>query len=422
MFLFHSVVQGFAALARRKLRAALTMLGMVIGIGTVTGMVSVSEGLTQVVIRQLEAIGFGNTIVLFRPDWIQRDDGRWVRNTSTARLRLSDAQVIAEECPSVSTVLPETWERGQMVPAYNRGRSKQVNVRAATTDYETVHNWRVARGRFFSEAEVEREALVCVVGDAIARDLFPGEDPVGKELGLRRQRFRIVGVMERKGDNTPDFAGTDNTLVMPITTHQRRFLGGDFVGAFYVRADSTEKVRTALLEVKAVLSRIHRISADEAFQFFTSDEIIRAVGRVSFVLKAFLGGVASIALVVGGVGIMNMMLVTVTERTHEIGLRKAVGARRRHILHQFLIEAVVLGGIGGVAGIGLGAALGKGAALVVTTIIRRTGGPSMQWPAVVSFETAFLAMLISATIGVVAGLLPAFRAALLPPTEALRHE
>jgi putative ABC transport system permease protein len=269
---------------------------------------------------------------------------------------------------------------------------------------------------------VEQEAQVCAIGREIQKDLFPGVDPLGKYLDIWGQRFRVVGLMKSKGEHTPDFAGTNNTLIIPLTTMQRRYIGSERVGVFFVRAVSTYKVKDALMEVKVALGRKKAVLADDVFRFFTSDQIMEQVNRVSFILKAFLVGVASIALVVGGVGIMNMMLVSVTERTREIGLRKAVGAPRRHILVQFLLEAVVLGAIGGVIGIGFGWLFGKGAGLIMATIIKNTGGPRVEWPSVVSLETGIMAMTISASIGILAGMFPAFRAALLPPTEALRHE
>lgn len=420
MIFLHSLLQGFAALSRHKLRATLTMLGMVIGIATVTGMVSVSEGYTQVIINLLESIGFGNVIVAFRPDWIQQEDGRWVPNTSPSYLRYSDALAIEEGAPSVKMVLPEN--SGVQTVARAEGRTKQVALAGTTPEYEEGHNWYVERGRFLTQEDVDREERICVIGQEVAHDLFPGVDPLGRHLAIWGQRFRVVGVMAKKGEFSPDFTGTNNTVIIPLTTFQRRYTGDDRVWVFFIRAVSTKEVEKALMETKVVLGRQHSILADDAFRFFTSDLIMRQVKRVSFILKAFLVGVASIALTVGGVGIMNMMLVSVTERTSEIGLRKAVGAHRRHILFQFLIESVVLGTVGGIGGLLLGVTFGKTAGWVLATLVKSTGGPTIQWPSVVSLETSLIAMTISATIGVLAGVFPAFRAALLPPTEALRHE
>jgi len=420
VILLHSLLQGFSALGRHKLRAALTMLGMVIGIATVTGMVSVSEGYTKLAVNVLESIGFGNVIVVFRPEWVQLDNGRWVPNRSAEYLRYGDALAIEANAPSVKMVLPEN--SGVQTVARAEGRTKQIALAGTTPEYEEGHNWHVERGRFLTREDVEKEARVCVIGRDVEYDLFPGVDPIGRYLAIWGQRFQVVGVMEKKGEFSPDFTGTNNTVIIPLTTFQRRYSGDDRVWVFFVRATSTFEVEKALMETKVVLGRQHGVDPDEAFRFFTSDMIMKQVNRISFVLKAFLVGVASIALVVGGVGIMNMMLVNVTERTSEIGLRKAVGARRRHILYQFLIESVVLGAVGGTGGILVGTAFGKTAGFILANLIKRTGGPSVQWPSVLSLETSLMAMGISATIGVVAGLFPAFRAAQMPPTEALRHE
>lgn len=422
MVFTHSFLQGVMALFRHKFRAFLTTLGMVIGIASVTVSVSVSEGLNQMIMDLLNQMGMGNTVICFRPDWIQREDGRWERNDSRAYLRYGDVQAIESNAPSVEFVLPEMW---QDMRATHDGRSKQARAVGATHHYAVGHNWKLDRGRFLTDLDVEREEKVCVVGADLERDLYPGDSALGRDITLAGERLTVVGVMERKPDDSPDFTGSNDSLIMPLTTFSRRLAGHDGVGAFFIRAKSALAVEQAVKEVKLTLRRRHRLSAaTDAFQFQTSDEIIRAVEQVSFVMKAFLLGVASIALIVGGVGIMNMMLVTVTERTHEIGLRKAVGARRRHILSQFLIEALVLGGIGGVLGVGFGWGLSKLASFGISSALRRSSaeGLIVDWPSVVSLESALFAMLISGCIGVLAGIFPAFRAGLLPPVDAIRHQ
>ncbi len=422
MVFTHSFLQGVMALFRHKFRAFLTTLGMVIGIASVTVSVSVSEGLNQMIMDLLNQMGMGNTIICFRPEWVEREDGRWERNDARAYLRYGDVQAIESNAPSVEFVLPEMWWD---LRATHGGRSKQTRAVGTTQHYGTGHNWKLDRGRFLTDLDVERESKVCVVGADLERDLYPGDSALGKDVTLAGERLTIVGVMERKPDDSPDFTGSNNSLIMPLTTFSQRFAGHDGVGVFFIRAKSALAVEQAVKEVKLTLRRRHRLSAaTDAFQFQTSDEIIRAVQQVSFVMKAFLSGVASIALIVGGVGIMNMMLVTVTERTHEIGLRKAVGARRRHILSQFLIEAVVLGGIGGVLGVGFGWGLSKLASFGISSALRRSSGEGLivDWPSVVSLESALFAMLISGCIGVLAGIFPAFRAGLMPPVDAIRHQ
>ena len=422
MVFSHSLIQGFTALFRQKLRAGLTMLGMVIGICAVTVSVSVSEGLNKMVIGLLENMGMGNGIVCWRDGWVQQSDGKWVRNTSRAYLRYSDALAIESDAPSVKFVVPENeWD----LTARHDAQYKQVRLVGTTPDYMRGHNWYTGSGRFLTDLDIERKAQVCVVGTDIRRDLYKGGPAIGEQITVGSARLTIVGIMEAKADNSPGFTGTNNTILMPLTTFQERFSGHQFVGVFFIRAKSTLHVKQAAREVKVILQRRHMIpDATQAFSFFTSDEIMKDVGQISFVMKAFLTGVASIALVVGGVGIMNMMLVSVTERTYEIGLRKAVGAHRVHILYQFLIESVVLGALGGVVGVGVGWGLGKIAAFAISSLLNRGGGGppgGFTWPSVVSLDAALFAMLVAGIIGVVAGILPAFRAAFLPPTDALRH-
>ncbi|MDA1191866.1 MAG: ABC transporter permease, partial [Candidatus Poribacteria bacterium] len=371
MIIFHSIVQGFTALVRQKRRALLTMLGMIIGIGAVTGAVSVGEGLNLFVLRQLEQMGMGNSMIVFRPDWVQRADGQWERNTSNVWLRYEDMTAIMSEAPSVKFVLPENWW-DYTIEA--EGNTKQGRVIGTSQDYGEGHNWKLDRGRFLTTDDLENSLKVCVIGTNIERDLFKGVDPLGREVTVGGIRLQVVGVMATKGSNAPDFTGTNDNLLMPITTFQQRLSGNDIIGVFFVRATSTRTVTDAKLEVQAIMSRRKQLPANEFLQIFTSDEIMAAVGQISTVLTSFMVGVASITLLVGGVGIMNMMLVSVTERTSEIGLRKAVGARRSHILSQFLIEAIVLGAVGGVLGIGLGIGIGKGAAFGFETFASSFGG------------------------------------------------
>ena len=422
MIFSHSFLQGLTALFRHKLRASLTTLGMVIGIASVTVSVSVSEGLNLMIMDLLNQMGMGNTIICYRPDWIQREDGTWKRNDSQAYLRHGDAAAIESNAPSVKFVLPEIW--WDLRATYG-GRSKQARAVGTNRYYAEGHNWKLDRGRFLTNLDVDREEKICVIGADLERDLYPGDSALGKEIAVAGVRLAVVGVMERKPEDSPDFTGSNNALIMPLTTFSQRFAGHDAIGVFFIRASSAFAVSKAEQEVKLVLRRRHQLqAATDAFQFQTSDEIIRGVEQVSFIMKAFLSGVASIALLVGGVGIMNMMLVTVTERTNEIGLRKAVGARRRHILTQFLIESLVLGGVGGCIGVGLGWCLSKLASFGISTALQRSSGDALlvEWPSVVSLESALLAMLIAGCIGVLAGIFPAFRAGLLPPVEAIRHQ
>ena len=255
-----------------------------------------------------------------------------------------------------------------------------------------------------------------MIGSQVQKDLFGNIDPIGQELKLGTRRFTVIGVMEEKG-NRMATEGWDERIIIPFTTMETYFLGSKKRGTgLFIQAVSFDKVNRALAEVKIALRRLH--GSEEFFEFFTAKEILKQVGNVSRILQALLGGVASIALFVGGIGIMNIMLVSVTERTSEIGLRKAVGARQIDILQQFLIEAIVLSVSGGLIGIFIGGGIGFGSAWAITTfLIKETA-----WPASVSVQAVVLAFSVAVAIGLIFGVYPAYKAARLTPTEALRHE
>ena len=404
---------GLSALRKNKLRSVLTTLGIIIGIAAVVSVVSVGGGAEHLILLEMERSGGAGMIVCFRREFIQRDDGRYIRNKVPEFIEYEDLDFILEYCPSLKTA---TVQASQNLRVSYSHRNQSLQVQGVTPFYQDVNNWFFEYGRFITEDDINRIDPVCVIGSEVHKDLFEMEDPIGSELKIGSERFTVVGIMEEKG-NMMATEGWDNRVIIPISTMQSRFLGqmrGWLV--LFAQAKSYDHVEQAVAEIKVAFRQQH--SDEKYFDFFTAKQIIEQVGNVSNIVQILLGAVASIALFVGGIGIMNIMLVSVTERTREIGLRKALGARRLDILLQFLIEAIVLSICGGIIGIFIGSGLATGSGWVISTFMIKDA----NWPAVVSFQAALIAFGVSAFIGVFFGIYPANKAANLTPTEALRHD
>jgi putative ABC transport system permease protein len=407
-------------LAANKLRSVLTMLGIIIGVGAVITLLSVGEGVQSFVVAQFE--GIGTNLLFVTPNF--DDSAGFVsarRATGGSNLTLADARALDDpfRAPDVLSVVPEVQGFVQVVVG---NRYANTLVRGTTADYPEVRNYYPVVGSFITDQDVERAARSVVLGQTVIGALFPDQAyPVGRTVEINGVRFQIVGVMEEKGQSGP--TDQDDVVFVPLTTArrwlfpQRNRQGDPVVDVVYVQARAENRMQAATQQVAEVLRERHEISFrdEDDFYVFSQEEILDLFGQITGVLTIFLAAIAGISLLVGGIGIMNIMLVSVTERTREIGLRKAVGARRRDILVQFLVEAVVLSMIGGVLGILLG---GLGARVI--SIIAQNAGEDFY--ALVSLRAVLIATLFSAAVGLFFGIYPARRASRLNPIDALRYE
>jgi putative ABC transport system permease protein len=413
MGLWLTVRIALRALAKNKMRASLTVLGVVIGIAAVTTMVSIGQSANELVQSQFQALGINVIVVL--PG--SRQQGG-VRQAMTPTLTAADSDAIARECPSVRASSPLVGTGGQII--YGNSNWSPREMWGVGTDFLAVRNWPLQSGDFFTERDVNSASKVCVVGRTIVAKLFQTSNPVGQTIRVKNIPFRVVGVLEKKGANMVG-DDQDNLVLMPYTTVRKRLQGSEFdnVNAIMVSAQSELLMSDAEAEINLLLSERHRIHPGEPsdFQVQNTTEIANVLGVITGTLTVMLSSIAGISLIVGGVGIMNIMLVSVTERTREIGIRMAVGARPRDILRQFLVEAVILSCLGGM----IGFALGVAASVAATTLINNfTSGT--KWPIVISIPAAIVSFLFAGAVGIFFGYYPARRASKLDPIDSLRYE
>jgi putative ABC transport system permease protein len=408
MNFWQSLVEAFESLSSNKLRSGLTILGIVIGVAAVIAMISIGRGAEQSITGSIQGIGT-NLLFIFRASSDQ------VRNPQP--LTLGDAEAIGDpfQAPSVIGVAPLLQGRASASVA---GPNTSTQLSGITPAYSPVRNYNVVEGEFINEEHLLGRASVAILGQEVARKLFGRtEGLVGATVRIEGQPFRVIGVLEPKGGSA--FSNEDDQILIPLTTSQQRLLRRatrDRIDLLLVQAISSEAVPLAQDEVAQILRYRHRtqIGVDD-FQILSQQDFLDTARTITNILTIFLGGIAAISLLVGGIGIMNIMLVSVTERTREIGLRKALGARRMDILIQFLTESVVLSLFGGLIGIGLGWLI----SFVVGQIAAANNAdinPS------IGLDTILLATLFSSAVGLFFGLYPANRAAGLEPVEALRYE
>lgn len=452
--MFHQLCSAFVSLRRNVLRSLLTMLGIVIGVAVVITMMEIGAGASESIKKSIS--NMGTNVMMIWPSAV-RTAGISSGSGGTVTLTEEDCQAIFEECPAVEAATPSLSRRGLQAIAGNRNWTPYT-VYSGNENYFTVQSWgEPESGRYFSAREVEVSACVCVLGQTVRDELFPGEDPVGKDIRLRNVLFRVIGVLPRKGANMMGM-DQDDTVIIPWKTLRNRLSrsgGGattssnsseassatddiyptkststypardsvqaanyplpvrfNNVNQITVSAKTPEQVPDAIAQITQVLRRRHRIPEDGESDFIVRDmsEMLKTMTATSGLMTSLLLIVALLSLVVGGVGIMNIMLVSVTERTKEIGLRMSVGARGSRILAQFLTESVLLCLLGGIVGIGVG----RCASLVIAHVLK--------WPVSVSVGAILISAGVSAAIGVIFGFYPAWRASRLNPIDALRHE
>ncbi len=401
------------ALLKNKMRAVLTIIGVVIGIAAVTTIVSIGQGASALVSGEFEALG--TNVVLVLPGQTRRGG---VRQSGAPTLTAADAEAIGRDCPAVLASSPIVGTAGQVI--YGNENWNPKEMQGVGADYLTVRNWELDAGGFFSENDIDSNAKVCVIGQTLIPKLFRTVNPLDEMIRVNNVPFRVIGILKKKGANMVG-DDQDDIVLMPHSTVRKRINGSplDTVHMIMVSARGTDQMGKATKQIESLLHERHEVGPSDEPDFSVQDttEIAATLGIITGTLTLMLSAIAGISLLVGGVGIMNIMLVSVTERTREIGIRMAIGARGKDILRQFLIESVVLSCIGGAIGLALGTAASMGA-----TVLINAYKPGTEWPMVVSVPAAFVAMGFAAAVGVFFGYYPARRASKLDPIDALRYE
>jgi putative ABC transport system permease protein len=397
-------IVGLKSIARNKMRSLLTALGVVIGVACVIVSVAIGAGVAQSVSEMINSLG--SNFIMIMPGAATQGGARIFTGSST--LTEEDAIAIARECPAVAYVSPQNRTAGQVVAGELNWSTQIFGV---GIDWPNIRAWNVKDGGFFGEGDVRAGAKVAVLGTTVADNLFPNGDAVGSIIRVKNVPFRVVGVLEKKGGNMMG-SDQDDVIIAPYTTVQKRLMGQQRLGMIIASAASAEQVTEATDQIDALLRQRHRIppGGDADFMMRTQEEIAQANAQQVGMMRNLLLGIAIVSLFVGGIGIMNIMLVSVTERTREIGIRTAIGARARHVLLQFLFEAIVLSVFGGALGIGTGV----GVSMLIAKVAK--------WPIVVSPTAIGVSFAVAATIGILFGFYPAWKASKLDPIDALRYE
>ncbi len=416
MKIIESFFIALRSLNANKLRSSLTMLGVIIGVGSVITLMSVGRGAEASITSSITDMGTNLIYLSSKTPGVQ---GMMSMASPAYSFTMSDVQAIAERVPSVIAVAPTIENYVEVSTASD---STLGIVEATTPEFETALNYPTAEGQFITAKNVAAMDMVVVIGNKVAATLFGTDSAVGKKIKVNGRQFSVIGVLEKKGGQMMGVS-TDSVVIMPITTYQSRLFPGrmvrgeDAIQQLTVQISNTNVADIVSADITTLLTQRHRITVEgkEDFQIMTQEQMLSAVKQVTLILTILLGSIAGISLIVGSIGIMNIMLVSVTERTREIGIRKAVGAKRKDILLQFLLEAAMLSLSGGIIGI-----IGGWSVSWLIAIVSKALGYSI--PSAVSVGIVLLAIIVSVCIGLASGVYPAMRAARLNPIDALHYE
>jgi putative ABC transport system permease protein len=394
------------ALIRNKLRAFLTMLGIIIGVASVIAMLAIGEGSKQKIRGQISSMG--TNMVMVMPNF-QRRGGVSLGSSSSMVLKYSDVTALRSEAADINAVSPEIRANGQVIYS---NQNTQTTIYGVSEEYLAIKKLDILSGRLFNINEIKNMSKVCILGQTVVENLFgAGADPVGLSIRIKNLPFLIIGVLKDKGESGMG-QDQDDLILAPYTTVQRRLAAIDYINGIYASAISEEKSPAAIAEVEEILRRTHKLkeSAENDFRVMSQSELLKTVTSITDIMTYLLGAIAGISLLVGGIGIMNIMFVSVTERTREIGLRMSIGGRGKDIMKQFLAESIILSILGGMMGVVFG------------YLLARLAGSLMSSQAIVKTQSVVLAFIVCFVIGVFFGWYPARKAANLNPIDALRYE
>ncbi|HTP79098.1 MAG TPA: ABC transporter permease [Bacteroidota bacterium] len=405
MSIINVLLSAFRALQRNKMRSFLTMLGIIIGVGAVIAMLAIGQGAQYSVQQQISALGT-NVLMVFPGS--QQAGGIKMGAGTMTNLTEDDALAVGRECPSVAYVSPGARSGGQVIAG---NLNWATSIEGTSADYLEIRKWKVEYGDFYTDQDIKAAAKVCVLGATVADNLFPGGDAVDQNVRIRNVPFKVIGVLERKGQNAMGQDQDDNILA-PYTTVLRRLSYTPNIRYILVSAISPGEIMNAQNQISELLRMRHKINSydPDDFTIRNQTDLASAATATSTTMTILLASIASVSLLVGGIGIMNIMLVSVTERTREIGIRMSVGARERDILTQFLIEALVLSLVGGILGI----IFGVSGSQAISGLA--------HWPTIITFFSILLSFGFSIAIGIFFGFYPARKASQLNPIDALRYE